>query len=147
MKRLVSLIVCAVAFSQTASAQTEALSISCDGVANTTEAVGFGANSQILTAPRSNSATVIFKLEGGKAAIKLPSTLWHAKGDGWFQIQGLEVSSDAIKGRVPLSTFTKPRLQIDRMNGRMDLSSSTYLGSSFTFSGQCVVLTDASRKF
>lgn len=128
-------------------AQAETVSIVCEGVANTTEAVGFNGNNQIVTAPRTNGASVIFKLLDGKAQIKLPSTLWRSKGDGWFPVTDLEVGNDAIKGRVPLSSFTKPHLHIDRLNGRIDLSSSSYVGSSFTFSGACTPLDETARKF
>lgn len=147
MTRLPTAFVAFMAGVQGVSAKAETVSIACEGVANTTEAVGFNGNNQIVTAPRSNGASVIFKLVDGKAQIKLPSTLWRSKGDGWFAVTDLEVGNDAIKGRVPLSSFTKPRLQIDRLSGRIELSSSSYVGSSFTFSGACTLLNEAARKF
>ena len=137
----------AAASTQSVQAQSSSVSIVCEGVANTTEAVGFTENNQVLTAPRSNPAAVFFKLKDGQAQIKLPSTLWRSKGDGWFAVTDLEVSSDAIKGRVPLATFTKPRLQIDRLNGTIDMSSSSYMGSSFRFSGSCKPFDESARRF
>lgn len=147
MRGAICLLAILQATTQSAAAQVDDISIACEGVKNSTEAVGFGANSQILTAPRSNAAIVIFKLKDGVAQVKLSATLWASKGSGWFPVTDLEVGTGIIKGRVPLGTFTKPRLQIDRINGTIDLSSSSYVGSSFTFSGTCQPFDESARKF
>jgi hypothetical protein len=147
MKGVIFVIATFLASTQSAAADVDDITIACEGVKNSTEAVGFGANSQILTAPRSSAAIVIFKLKDGVAQVKLSATLWASKGDGWFPVTDLEVGTGAIKGRVPLGTFTKPRIQIDRMNGTIDMSSSSYMGSSFTFSGSCQPFNESARRF
>ena len=129
-----------------AAAQAENVSIACEGVANGSETVGFNANNMPLSAPTSSAAGVVFVLNGGEAKIRLSSTLWQSGGDGWFPVSEIQISETTIKGRVTLSPLTKPRLRIDRISGSIDLSSSSLIGTSFSFSGACVPL-DMRRKF
>ncbi len=129
-----------------AADHAENVSIACEGVTNSSETVGFNENYMPLSAPTSSAAAVVFMLNGSEAKIRLSSTLWQSNGDGWFPVSDVEISETAIKGRVTLSQLTKPRLRIDRISGSIDLSSSSLIGTSFSFSGSCVPL-DTRRKF
>lgn len=123
-----------------ASAQTGLISIQCSGVNKASDGnCVFGQNSQMSCweTPNNSNETVFVVIDQGSGRVQIPATLYKTKGDGWMDIEELEVGEQFITGRLNFSSFTKPRLKIDRFAGSIDISSSSLVGTSFKFSASC----------
>lgn len=131
-------------------AQDDTISIQCTGVNESSVGncvPGSNGQAQCWSTPTSSDATVSVLIEKGAGRVQIPSSLFSLKGGGWVQIEKLEVSEQLIEGRLTLSSFTKPRLKIDRFAGTIDIRSSSYLGASFIFSGNCVKANLSQQRF
>lgn len=87
------------------------------------------------TVRRPFNGTIYIDIYGPLGRIKLPKAMLpiiKSDNEGWFDINGLSISDRAIAGKIRINALNKPKLQIDRNTGSIDLSSG--FGS---FSGQC----------
>lgn len=65
----------------------------------------------------------------------------HGDSDaGWYEISGLSISRDEIRGHFRLNALNKPKMTIDRRTGHINLEGMT------NFNGSCDSL-DQDRKF
>lgn len=97
-----------------------------------------GVRSEIATA----EVSVGFRLQGGKAQLRIPSELlpqWRGGKNGWFEVRDLMVSEREITGKVAVNIFMRPTFRIDRYTGE--------LSSSGGFQGKCQTQDVTERKF
>jgi hypothetical protein len=137
--------------STVANAQTDAISVQCVGIKQSSAggcSPGQGAvPGSCWSVPVSSNEMVSVIIDGERSRIKIPSSLFSGSGDGWFPISELKAGDQFVTGRFKLSNVTKPRLKMDRIAGTIDIQSSSYLGASFSFSGSCEKSDLQTRKF
>lgn len=141
-------------FASPQAADTPTLHLNCVGV--TTGSVPIETSSAVVQDTRGRAAygsevrsavvpqeTVIgFKMEDGQAEMRLPSHLlpeMHGGDAGWFKVKRLEVTEQAITGRVAVNFLHNPSFRIDRMTGE--------LSSSGGVSAMCAPVERSERKF
>lgn len=134
-----------------ANAQADAISVQCLGVKQSSAggcSPGQGSvPGSCWSVPVSSNEMVSVIIDGERSRIKIPSSLFSGSGDGWFAISELQAGDQFVTGRFKLSSVTKPRLKMDRNVGTIDIKSSSYLGTSFSFSGSCQKSDLQTRKF
>lgn len=88
--------------------------------------------------------SVTIQIDGDRGRIRPAKNMLpplHSDSDGgWYEISGLSVSRDTIKGQFKLNGLNRPKLSIDRRSGRITLEGLT------SFRGSCDPL-DSDRKF
>lgn len=130
-------------------AQSNSLTLVCQGINNSSSTVGATANNMPITVPTSEASVVLFKMDGSSASLKVPPNIATIKKNGgWLPVSGLEIADTYIKGRVSFSIVTKPRFEIDRNTGLMNFYSNNIgFGSTFSFTGSCQPYQETDRKF
>lgn len=119
------------------------LKLACPGsLDNTTTSAGFfGPSKQHQQVPDQ----VDIDISGGTGRARLPRKfipMFARVQDGWADVVGLSVRSDAIDGAVNLGPTTKPKLHIDRTSGSITVESA--LGRFF---GTCRAIERGARAF
>ena len=142
-----------------AIAQAEALDLICEGTALHTETTetfaqatsssGVSASGDATTFRRARTTEVMrIHLDGnGRGKLKLPASLIPPISigkDGWWDFVKLDVSEDAIRGKISLNVLNRPRVLIDRHTGDIDMR-----GLGMRFQGACEKAPDVAteRKF
>lgn len=143
----VTLLVAGLAFTPLASA--DQLSLSCPGTGTHQESSqgsasvydysnnSFGTVSSNSTHVESLEASVQFELNGDLARILMPPHMTPAinggSDGGWWTLDRLEVTPEAINGRFTLNVFNKPTVRIDRMRGTIEVDGNF----RYYFLGNC----------
>ena len=93
---------------------------------------------------RNYDTSVTIQIDGDTGRIRPAKSMLpplHASSDaGWYDITGLSVTRDIIRGSFRLNGANKPKLMIDRRSGHITLEGLT------SFRGTCDAM-DADRKF
>lgn len=145
VKLILSIAIVAAAIS--GGAHAEPLDLICHGVAVHTESTqSFGSVQRSDGLSASGDETTFRKARSeeslrvrvdasGAGKIKPPSTLLPpiSRGkDGWWDLEGLTVTDDAIRGKYSLNILNHPTVLIDRHNGDIDMR-----GLGLRFTGTC----------
>lgn len=89
---------------------------------------------------------VVVEIADGTGRIKIPEPLvpsLNTRDNGWFKIKDLDVTHDAITGRIKLNFLDVKSLRIDRHTGLLTIE-----GGGENFSGDCTATErDTPRKF
>lgn len=86
--------------------------------------------------------------EAGSGRVKPPRVqiplLKSGGRDGWWTLASVAVTDTEIRAQYAFNPFNKPRVQIDRRTGEVEI-----VGFRFTFAGMCETAPDetAPRKF
>lgn len=140
-------------------ARAEALELLCHGTAThveTTETTatvhndrGDSASGDETTYAKARSTeSVRVRIDAaGGGKIKPPTVLQPviSRGkDGWWDLSGLVITDDLIRGQYSLNIINHPSVVIDRHTGEIDMK-----GLGLKFNGMCERVADApeSRKF
>ena len=88
---------------------------------------------------------LVFEYVGGKGRMRPPPRMvnhtWHPSG--WLDVVDVDVSPDAITGKVQLTWAMHPKVSFDRRTGSV-YYSSTGFGS---YNGHCEKLDPSARAF
>ena len=92
-------------------------------------------------------ASVMIQLWDGGGRIRLPTSLVppiHSRGDhGWWELDGVSRTRDAIAAQYRLNGLNKPRITIDRRSGRIPIRGT----ASYSFTGTCDTIGNQQRRF
>lgn len=92
-------------------------------------------------------ASVMIQLWDGGGRIRLPTSLVppiHSRGDhGWWELDGVSRTRDAIAAQYRLNGLNKPRITIDRRSGRISIRGT----ASYSFTGTCDTIGNQQRRF
>jgi len=76
------------------------------------------------------------EIVGNQGRVRIPDGLrpsLSSGGDGgWWKLRNLDVRRDEIRGHISLSPINRPKLRIDRRNGRIAIG-----GGNGGFQGRC----------
>jgi hypothetical protein len=84
-------------------------------------------------------------LNGGAARARVPRRFLpplHGGDGGWFEVNEVAVTDDAITGTVLINFANHPKLRIDRRSGSITLD-----GKVGAFSGMCKPFKEEERAF
>jgi hypothetical protein len=152
-------IVVAIFMAAAGGARAEALELLCQGVAVHTEQshsfgsletnTGLTANSDVTTLHKGRTEESFRVRVGadGSGQVKPPFTLLPvlSRGKtGWWDLEHLSITDDAISGSYSLNLLNHPSVHIDRHTGDIDVHG---LGLRFTGSCEKAAADPASRKF
>lgn len=92
-------------------------------------------------------ASVMIQLWDGGGRIRLPNKLIppiHSRGDhGWWELDGVSMGRDTIRGEYRLNGLNKPTLTIDRRSGRIAIRGI----GDYAFRGSCDTIDNQQRRF
>lgn len=133
----------------TTPAFAEDLSLSCAGngtypQASTSTATVINPNTGYPTTATGTSTRVVdvaadvrFELRGESARILMPPQMTppvnNGSDGGWWTLDRLQVTPEAITGRFSLNVFNKPTVRIDRMTGSIQVDGNF----RYYYLGQC----------
>lgn len=94
------------------------------------------------------NADIRFELVGDTARILMPPAMTPpingGSDRGWWTLERLEVTEEAISGRFDLNVFNKPRVHIDRRTGVIEVDGNF----RYYFLGECSLAEDQpARRF
>ena len=75
------------------------------------------------------------QLFNGNDRVRLPRQMLpaiHGGDDGWFKVTDIHVSDRNISAKVMMNFLNHPKLQIDRVTGRINIT-----GNTENYSGSC----------
>lgn len=76
------------------------------------------------------------EIVGQEGRIRVPDgvkpPLRSGGDDGWWELKGLDIGENEIKGEIALNFLNKPKLRINRLNGHISIR-----GRSGNFEGYC----------
>lgn len=145
-------VVAAVALAwSSAEAQTLDLKLVCDGtgrkdVEESSKVTQYGQNLGSVSSTRTLTfpATLRVEIAGQTGRIFIPANLrplLRGGGqEGWWTLNNLQITDEAITGQFSMNVLRNPRVRIDRTRGQIEVSGM--------FNGTCELAPDPSeRKF
>ncbi len=149
-----------IALAIAAPAFAEDLSLSCAGngtypQASTSTATVINPNTGYPTTASGTTTRVVdlaaevrFELRGDSARILMPPQMTppinNGSDGGWWTLDRLQITPEAITGRFSLNVFNKPTVRIDRMTGTIQVDGNF----RYYYLGQCErIETPAAPRF
>jgi hypothetical protein len=143
-----------VALAIAAPAAAETLSLACEGTGTYPEMTQGSAtvnNARVTTNStrvQNINAAVRFEMTDTGARIFMPPAMTppmnSGSDGGWWHLDRIEATPEAIHGRFSLNLFNKPTVTIDRMAGTIEVDGNF----RYHFLGQCErVETSAAPRF
>lgn len=83
-------------------------------------------------------------IDGVEGRIRLPRPMIppiNSGKDGWFKLRDVQTSDREIVGKAKVNLLNSPKVRLDRMTGRVQIS-----GWGMTFSGDCTTYDPAATQ-